>query len=240
MSTILIVEDHTMIGEYLASVLSAAGFEPVQARSLAEARHQLAQRHFDLWLCDQRLPDGSGELLLDERKGSHAQVPAIAITADLDSSARDRLLRLGYVDALTKPCAADSLTASVRRALSGGNAVAGPGHTATGERSSTPILDDEAAIKICGRADTVAAMRRLLGTELERLQPALQQLWLTDDRDALSAELHKLSAAAAWCGAAELGAAARDLGSCLATGIDVETSWSALESAMTRLARELG
>ncbi len=246
--TILIVEDHTMIAEYLASVLAVAGFEPIQAHTLAAARRLLAQRPFALWLCDLRLPDGSGTALLAERDHPrHAGTPAIALSADLDAQGRRELLRHGFNLVLAKPCAPDTLVAAVYEALDRPRTDRPQHPTGTalvGSRepiAQAAVLDDSAALRVCGDAATVAAMRRLLARELERIGPYLLELKETGQRGAILSELHKFGASTAWCGAAEAGAAAQTLGSILAaeSASGADEHWADFDAALGRLARHL-
>lgn len=204
--SILIVEDHTMIAEYVASVLVDAGYEAIQAATLAAARTALDQRHFDLLLCDRYLPDGeSGTLLAAIGTGDgRAAIPAIVLSADMDATARQTLLAAGFVDALAKPCPPPRLLDAIRTALAGrgDRAAAEPPTTATG---SEPVLDDSEALRICaGNADTLASLRRLFAADLPSLRQRLADFTTQGDTAGLSQELHRLSAAAAWCGAIEV------------------------------------
>lgn len=205
--SILIVEDHTMIAEYLASVLASAGFEAVQAGSLAQARSLIAQRRFDAWLCDRHLPDGEITELLGERTGSHATAtPAIALTAELEPATRQRLLDAGFADALQKPCTPAALQAALHAVLAD-RAASAPDKSNASADDDMPVLDDDAALRICGGdRQALMAMRRLLVMELAPLQARLDALDETADTAELAGDLHRLAASAAWCGAAEVAA----------------------------------
>lgn len=234
-----------MIAEYLASVLVASGFKPIQAHSLAAARELLAQRSFGLWLCDQRLPDGSGAALLAERDHPrHAGTPAIALSADLDASGQQELLLHGFDLALAKPCAPDVLVAAVYQAIDRPHPNR-PQQPITrldgGPDTCAVVLDDSAALRVCGDTATVAAMRALLARELERIRPHLLELKGSGRRQAILSELHKFGASAAWCGAAEAGVAAQALGSFLAaeSAGDAVELWTRFDAALERLTRQL-
>jgi CheY-like chemotaxis protein len=240
--SILIVEDHTMIAEYLASVLAAAGFEAVQAGSLAQARELVASRRFDAWLCDRHLPDGEATALLRERGGSsEPATPAIALTAELDPATRQRLLEAGFVDALQKPCTPQALQQALRGVLAQQpNDSAGPGDDPTGP-PSMPVLDDDAALRMCGGdRPALAAMRRLLLAELAPLQAQLSALEEgAADITRLSGELHRLAASAAWCGASEAGARGAALRGALDDPARRGAAARALAAALERLIEAL-
>lgn len=239
-NAILIVEDHTMIAEYLASVLAGAGYEPIQAGDLASARRRLAERRYALWLCDRQLPDGDGATLLEERHGAHAGTPAIVISAELEAGIRTRLLQHGFDEALAKPCTPERLLAAVTRLV---DATSRPGvaEVIIPPSTSAAILDDEAALRVCGSPATMQAMRRLLAGELTRTTPALHASWQNGDRDDLHQQLHKLSASAAWCGAVATEQACATLSAALAEACETSkhAAWTGLLDALDRLGNAL-
>lgn len=203
--SILIVEDHTMIAEYVASVLAGAGYRPIQVHTLARAREVLARQRFDLLLCDRFLPDGEGqELLAMLGTAVHAKVPAIALSADMDAGVQQELMAGGFTGTLAKPCRPAQLLECVRQVLEGrpGSAVSPAPAARAGD---PPVLDDAAALAVCaGNAGIMASMRRLLAADLPALRQRLSAAAGAGDAHALAQELHRLSAAAAWCGAAEV------------------------------------
>lgn len=244
--TILIVEDHTMIAEYIASIVAAEGFEPIQARSLNEARALLSMRSFDLWLCDRHLPDGDSVALLAERASDrHMQSPAIALTAEMTAADREALLAAGFVDALAKPFTAEDLRAAIRRALTlPAHSVPDPSQrSASAAASDSPrVLDDEAALRICGddRA-SLSAMRRLMAGDLSRLRERIRMACGAGHTAELLGELHQLAASSAWCGAAELAACGRALGAAVTTGhaTAIDVAAGDIDEAFSRLALAL-
>lgn len=204
--SILIVEDHTMIAEYVASILADAGYEAIQAHTLAAARSALSLRDFDLLLCDRYLPDGESQALLEAigTDSRHATIPAIVLSADMNADSRLTLLASGFVDVLAKPCQAPRLLDAIRTALTGhGSAL--PVEPADRTADAEPVLDDAAALLICaGNTDTLASLRRLFAAELPSLRERLACFANGNNAAGLSQELHRLSAAAAWCGAMEV------------------------------------
>lgn len=228
-----------MVAEYVASILAGAGFEPVQAATLAQARAHLRDRVFGLWLCDRHLPDGDGASLLAERADArHRDTPALALSAQLDEDERRALLAAGFGAALAKPCPPELLREAVARLL---------GRESDGVRSvpasasidARPVLDDDAGLRVCGGDPaTLAALRRLLAAELSSQSQRLEQLWSCADGDGLSAELHKLAASAAWCGASEIADAGSRLKAALGHD-DATHEWLAFRAALTRLSTAL-
>lgn len=232
-----------MIAEYIASVLARSGFEPIQAGSLAEARHALQNRRFDLWLCDRHLPDGDSSTLLTERhpQNRHHGTPAIVLTAELDADARRALLAAGFDDALAKPCTPDVLLAAIDRVTAKRPTDTACATTDCGNESeSTTVLDDTSALPVCGGDPaTLAAMRRLFAEELPSIGQRLDALWSNGDSSALRDELHRLAASTAWCGAIEVGDRARRLRAAIDGNCDIAVAFDALALALARLMRAL-
>lgn len=258
--TLLIIEDNTMIAEYLVGILEGAGYVPLQAATLAEARRQLASCDIDLCLCDRHLPDGDSVELLPAMAG----LPAILLSASAADSPQQPLLDAGFVEVLAKPCEPERLCRVIARTLaawpraSRDTAAATPGPSsaaltaAAGTDSHTfasnpgdplPVLDDSAALRMCGAdAEAMIALRRLLADELPPLRQAVAGLISAgpDQRRQLAGELHKLAASTAWCGATELGHYCRHLHEALnRTDQPVPDAANALLAALDRLARAL-
>lgn len=191
-----------MIAAWLTSVLESAGCRTALAADLAGARRLLRDGHFDAWLCDLHLPDGLATELLD----LPGRPPAIALTAELDAAARQRLARAGFAAVLGKPCPPDALLATLSGLL--GTAPAAPGAPAPTAPAAplAAVLDDDMALRSCGDAATVRALRELLVAETAALRGRLAAPWDEAARGRIGDELHRLAAAARWCGAAALAA----------------------------------
>ncbi len=236
---VLIVEDNTMIADYVASVLEARGFAPVHALSLAQARQRLqAGPAFDLCLCDRWLPDGEGTALVADLGGT----PAIAMTAHLDSGDREQLLGAGFSQVLLKPCSPETLERVIlgvldtRRTAGSTTAASDPEDTA--ER---PVLDDAAALRMSGGSrEIMMRLRSLLHAELPGIRRRLQEPDPDEARrEALAAELHKLAASAGWCGASELAARCDGLRRAIASGADSSPERATMLAAVERLSQAL-
>lgn len=115
--SLLLVEDDPTLAAALKQRLVLEGFAVRHAPSLADARAQIEKSVPTLVLSDIRLPDGSGETLLDilsERLGS---VPIIFMTAYGDVEQAVRLVRQGARDYLIKPFDLDACIAQLKSLL---------------------------------------------------------------------------------------------------------------------------
>ena len=102
MSHVLIVDDDVNAGSALSELVANEGFTTSTARSLQEARRQMAIRRPDVVLLDLVLPDGSGmDLIQDVESRETTEIVLITGHASLESSIE--ALRLGAADYLIKP-----------------------------------------------------------------------------------------------------------------------------------------
>jgi two-component system OmpR family response regulator len=113
---VLVVDDEADVGELLAYGLSTAGFEVTvtpTAKSALDATERWAP---DIILLDVMLPDIDGFTLLPKLR-SISGSPVIFLTARSRGGDRERGLRLGAADYVTKPFDMDHLIARLRSAL---------------------------------------------------------------------------------------------------------------------------
>lgn len=222
-----------MIATWLTSVLESAGYRTCLARDLGQARERLQAQRFDLWLCDLHLPDGlATELLAWPRRA-----PAIALTADLDADRELALQQAGFAAVLGKPCSPASLLATLAGlvpATAGAGAATAPAD-ATRPGLDAAVLDDALALRSCGDAATVRALRELLAGELRALEARLGSPWRHGDRERIGDELHRLAAAARWCGARALARHLDWLRPALAGADDPESLRAGLLAQLERL-----
>lgn len=117
MSQILIVDDEPDILELLSMTINRMGLNCTSACSIADARHQLQNRTFDLCLTDMRLPDGSGLDLVSEIQSAYANMPVVMITAHGSVEVAIEAMKVGAFDFLSKPIELEKLKSVIRTAL---------------------------------------------------------------------------------------------------------------------------
>lgn len=105
MKRVLVVEEDNFFRQSLALVLKwhTALKESVEANSLAEARHTLADSIHkpDLAVVDLDLASADGFELIEELRTSAPDVAVLAITLRPDAERRERALRAGAGEVLT-------------------------------------------------------------------------------------------------------------------------------------------
>ncbi|MFT7561986.1 MAG: diguanylate cyclase (GGDEF)-like protein [Flavobacteriales bacterium] len=103
MIPVLVVEDSKMVAKVIMHVLSTSTvLEPVYAASFAEARDcvENASEPFFAALVDLTLPDASDGEVVDYTLSEN--IPTIVLTSSFDEVRREKLLKKGIVDYVTK------------------------------------------------------------------------------------------------------------------------------------------
>ncbi len=192
----LVADDDPASRLFLVEALRSLGLE---AQACNDGTAAIALAHdeaFDLLLLDCRMPGaGAEEVLAALRRDPGARssdCTAVATSAEMDLTERQRLLAAEFSEVLTKPCN----LADLRRIL--GLVQAGA--------ASLPLLDDAQAIATMGDADVVSAMRTLLRVELVALYQDLDMLRAAPE--AFAERLHRLRSSCGFCGATALAAQA--------------------------------
>lgn len=111
--TVLVVEDHAELSEWLRTELAHAGWRPTLARTAEEARRLVAGHAFDAVLIDIGLPDEDGIALC---RCLRTRTTASILMVTARHELRDRVLALdsGADDYVEKPFAIEELLARIR------------------------------------------------------------------------------------------------------------------------------
>lgn len=113
---VLVVDDEAAVGDLLAYAFGAEGFEVELASNASAALTTTKRWSPDVILLDVMLPDVDGFALLPQLR-SVTGSPIIFLSAKSHVDDRQRGLKLGATDYVTKPFDVDDLVARVRSAL---------------------------------------------------------------------------------------------------------------------------
>jgi DNA-binding NtrC family response regulator len=118
--SILLADDEEKILKRLGRALRDEGHDVIEASSAREAQRHLAERHFDLFVVDNVMPDMSGLDLVREvaatmPEGERPQI--VLMTAYGSTQIVREAFKLGVEDFLEKPFEIDELLALARRAV---------------------------------------------------------------------------------------------------------------------------
>ena len=113
---ILIVEDEAGIRNFIATILTTNGYDPILAASGADAISMISSHCPDLLLLDLGLPDGDGANIIHSVR-EWSQMPIIVVSARTHERDKVDALDNGADDYITKPFGTDELLARIRAAL---------------------------------------------------------------------------------------------------------------------------
>jgi DNA-binding NtrC family response regulator len=114
---LLIVDDEESLLDFLSLLFLQEGYVLETARSVEDARRELARQSFDVVLCDVMMPDGSGLDLLREIKAVEPSPPVIMMTAYTSTKTAIEAMKLGAADYVSKPFDVEELKIVVQKAL---------------------------------------------------------------------------------------------------------------------------
>ena len=117
MKSILVIDDEPGILSFLQRGLDRHFGMVETAGNLQTATALLERCHFDLIICDIRLPDGSGVVWATGLREQGNPVPVIFMTAYADLQTAIEALRVGAVDFLLKPFRLEQIQSAVERCL---------------------------------------------------------------------------------------------------------------------------
>jgi CheY-like chemotaxis protein len=81
------------------------------------ALEALRNESFDLVLLDLLMPEMDGFAVLEAMKGMRRKPPVLVISADIQDTTRERVLKLGAVGLINKPPKKDQLLSALNTAL---------------------------------------------------------------------------------------------------------------------------
>ncbi|HEX7342075.1 MAG TPA: sigma-54 dependent transcriptional regulator [Rhodanobacteraceae bacterium] len=115
--SVLVVDDERDIRELLTITLGRMNLEVDTAASVGDARKMLAEHRYDLCFTDMRLPDGSGQELIELIADQYPDTPVAMITAYGNVDAAVNALKAGAFDFVSKPVDIKILRRLVQSAL---------------------------------------------------------------------------------------------------------------------------
>jgi CheY-like chemotaxis protein/HPt (histidine-containing phosphotransfer) domain-containing protein len=209
---LLLVEDDPVNAAVAEGYLAELGCTAVWVTSAEAAIARRQAEHFDLVLMDLNMSDMDGfaaTARIREREAAGARIPIVALTAHDAHSYRERVLRAGMDDILSKPYSLDDCRAMLARWLPQGTA-------SPAVPSDELAMIDDAAVRALGKlgAKSGDLHRRLAGLFEKSSQPLMAKLAATLQAKELrqAADVcHTLKSSAANVGAKAFAETVREL-----------------------------
>src|SRR5215218_6102089 len=136
MQRILIIDDDRVMCLLLKRFLTRHGFEVLESYSGKKALELLETVEPDLVMCDFRLEDMEGNVLLGKIKEKYPHLPVIIITGYSDIKIAVEVMKMGAYDYITKPLFPDEILVTIRKALETSASPAEP------KASRPPVYND--------------------------------------------------------------------------------------------------
>src|SRR6476661_7009931 len=117
MQTILIIDDDRDMCLLLKRFLTRHGYEVLEAYNGKKALEILETTEPSLVMCDFRLEDMEGNVLLGKIKERYPHLPVIIITGYSDIKIAVGVMKMGAYDYITKPLFPDEILVTIKKAL---------------------------------------------------------------------------------------------------------------------------
>jgi putative two-component system response regulator len=183
MERILIVDDDKFMRSSLQTELEAEGFQVTTAENGMKAIELAREQHFDLVLCDVRMPDIDGIETIAAIKEVQPVARSIVITAYASPDKPISALKLRVDDYLMKPFSIDDLLKSVRSTLIRLKQSASSGEGVARYRRNflriiTGILFESRVSYLVGHSERVARLSLQIGRGLGLSPGQVQNLYI--------------------------------------------------------------
>ena len=117
MAVVLIIDDSPTELHLFQNMLEKAGFDTLVADSGEEGLKAARTARPDCILMDLLMPGMTGTEVLEQLRSTGSTTPVVIITADIQTSVRDRCLELGAFAVVNKPLLFETLLDTVKEAL---------------------------------------------------------------------------------------------------------------------------
>lgn len=239
---ILLAEDNPVNQIFISELLEQQGHTVITAHTGRRAVKALKEREVDVVLMDIQMPEMDGieatRIIRQSGNGTAKRdVPIIALTAHALKGDRERFLKAGMNDYLSKPVGLEELTASLAKVLGhkGEKPATKPPETPKAEDAARETLDYPWLLeKARGNKDFLARLFNAFVTDQPKSLAAVEEALLAKDLDRLGFLAHSLKGAAATMGAGELRAACLALEKSSKAGdeAEAERNYQAIKQAM--------
>ena len=240
---LLLVEDNDINREVAQEYLGGEGVEVLVAENGKEALAVLEREAVDGVLMDCQMPvmDGYEATRKLREQERFADLPVIAMTAEVMAGDRERALEAGMNEHVGKPIDFDELAAVLRRwVVPASRNAAPPPRPVPSKAAGLPLMpgiDRDAALANAG-GDEALALRllRRLRDDYADYESSFRAAQQADDAAAAQRSAHTLKSVAGTLGAGDLETAAGALEGTLKDGAEPDAVEEALAAALAALA----
>ncbi|MDJ0806135.1 MAG: ATP-binding protein [Gammaproteobacteria bacterium] len=210
---VLVAEDNSVNQEVIQRMLEMLGCDAVLVGSGQAACKAAAASSFDLVLMDCHMPGLDGfeaTRCIRQQENGGVRVPVVALTADVQTEAKDRCMAAGMDDYLSKPFTLQQLQKKIEPWLSGSEDVPTvecqelePSQE-TGSWLDTRALDNIKKLECAGKPSILDRVIRIYLESSPQMIADIQAALHTQDAEALRQRAHSLKSSSANLGAVSL------------------------------------
>jgi two-component system, NtrC family, response regulator HydG len=117
MKKVLVIDDDTFMCDLLVNHLRQSGFDVHGTYSGKNGVKMVENSHYDVILCDYRLPNTDGYEVLQQIKSKKPSLPVIIMTAYAEIKMAVKLIKSGAFDYVTKPVQPEEIKILINKAL---------------------------------------------------------------------------------------------------------------------------
>jgi len=116
MRHVLIIDDDEKIRKIIKIQLHNSEYSLFEAEDKTGAMTIIENEHIDVVLCDIKLKDTTGFIILTEIKEKYPGLPVIMVTGFIDKKTSERAKELGSFECVTKPVRREKLIETITKA----------------------------------------------------------------------------------------------------------------------------
>lgn len=222
---LLIVDDTPMNLQVVAGLLKRTQMHIDVATSGAECIEKFGREHYDLVFLDYRMPQMNGIETLEKIKkiypDKYDKTPIISLTASAVSGDKEKMMKAGFTDYLSKPVNIDDMERLMIKYLPQDSVIISDGKEDEAEDDELsklpdiifahPEIDPEKGIEYCGDAEDYIFAIETYAMSIDAKAEQIESNYADGDLENLAINVHSLKSTSAAIGAMELSEKAKVL-----------------------------
>ncbi|SCY43550.1 PAS domain S-box-containing protein [Lachnospiraceae bacterium XBB2008] len=222
---LLVVDDTPMNLQVIAGLLKRTKMHIDVATGGMEAIEKFGAEHYDLVFLDYRMPQMNGietlELIRAKYPEKFAKTPVISLTASAISGDKEKMLRAGFTDYLSKPVNIDEMERMMIKYLPADSVILSNGNECDEEDDELtklpviifehPELDPERGIEYCGDAEDYMFAVETFAVSIDTKAAQIEDDLKNEDYESLALNVHSLKSTSGAIGAVHLSEKAKEL-----------------------------
>ncbi len=219
---LLVVDDTPMNLQVLAGLLKRTHMHIDVATSGAECIEKFAKEHYDMVFLDYRMPQMNGIETLEELKKNYPEkfekTPVISLTASAVSGDKEKMLKAGFTDYLSKPVNIEQMERMMIKYLPEDSVIISGDSGEDDEFSKLPQilfefpeLDPVKGMDYCGDADDYIFALETYAVSVDVKASQIEEYLKAGDMESYILNVHSLKSTSGAIGAVQLFEMAREL-----------------------------